>query len=63
MELAWQLKGYAISVKVLRGKEALSSVERYDERIVEPSAAHYRPEKAHEELLHASGSRYVGPMR
>jgi hypothetical protein len=63
MELAWQLKGYAISIKVLRRREALRSVERDDERIVEPSAAHYRPEKAHENLLRASGSRYVGPMR
>ena len=63
MELAWQLKGYAISIKVLRKREALSRAEPTEERIVEPSAAHYRSEKAHEDLLHASGSRYVGPMR
>jgi len=63
MELAWQLKGYAISIKVLRGKEALSKAEPVEERMVEPSRTHYRPEKAHEDLLHASGSRYVGPMR
>jgi len=63
MELAWQLKGYAISIKVLRGKEALSKAEPVEKRMVEPSRARYRPEKAHENLLHASGSRYVGPVR
>jgi hypothetical protein len=63
MELAWQLKGYAISIKVLSRQEALSRAEPTEERMVEPSRTHYRPEKAHEDLLHASGSRYVGPMR
>ncbi|HUS69270.1 MAG TPA: hypothetical protein VM075_00660 [Anaerolineae bacterium] len=63
MELAWQLKGYAISIKVLRKREALSKAEPVEERIVEPSRTHHRSEKAHEDLLHASGSRYVGPMR
>ena len=63
MELAWQLKGYAISIKVLRRREALSKDEPTEERIVEPSRTHRRSEEAHEDLLHASGSRYVGPMR
>jgi hypothetical protein len=63
MELAWQLKGYAISIKVLKRGGALSKAEPTEERIVEPSRTHRRSEKAHEDLLHASGSRYVGPMR
>ena len=62
MELAWQLKGYAISIKVLRRREALSKAEPTEERIVQPSRTHRRSEKAHEDLLHASGSHYVGPM-
>ena len=63
MELGWQLKGYDISIKVLSGREALSKAEPTEERIVEPSRTHRRSEKAHEDLLHASGSRFVGPMR
>ena len=64
MELAWQLKGYAISIKVLSSRrEALSRAEPTEERIVEPSRTHRRSEKAYEGLLHASGSRFVGPMR
>jgi hypothetical protein len=63
MELAWQLKGYAISIKVLSRREALSRAEPTEERIVEPSRTHRRSEKAYEGLLHASGSRFVGPMR
>jgi len=63
MELAWQLKEYAISIKVLRRREAMSRAEPTEERIVEPSRTHRRSEKAHKDLLHASGSRYVGPMR
>jgi hypothetical protein len=63
MELAWQLKGYAISIKVLSRREALSRAEPTEERIVEPSRTHLRSEKAYEGLLHASGSRFVGPMR
>jgi hypothetical protein len=63
MELAWQLKRYAISIKVLRKREALSRAEPTEERIVEPSRPHHRSGKAHEDLLHASGSRYLGPMR
>ncbi|MGB9299869.1 MAG: hypothetical protein WCD51_04665 [Anaerolineae bacterium] len=63
MELAWQLKGYAISIKVLSGREALSRAEPTEERIVEPSRTHRRSERAYEGLLHASGSRFVGPMR
>ena len=62
MELAWQLKRYAISIKVLRGKEALSKAEPVEERMVEPSRTHRRSQRAHEDLLHASGCRYVGPM-
>jgi hypothetical protein len=63
MELAWQLKGYAISIKVLSRREALSRAEPTEERIVEPSRTHRRSEKAYEGLLHASGSRFVGPVR
>jgi len=63
MELAWQLKGYAISIKVLSRREALSRAEPTEEGIVEPSRTHRRSEKAYEGLLHASGSRFVGPMR
>ena len=63
MELAWQLKGYAISIKVLSRREAIGRAQPTEERIVEPSRTHRRSEKAHKDLLHASGSRYVGPMR
>jgi hypothetical protein len=62
MELAWQLKGYAISIKVLRRREALTRAAPSEERIIEPSRTHHRSGKAHEDLLHASGCRYVGPM-
>ena len=63
MELTWELRGYAINISVLRRRVALSKAEPVEERMVEPSRARYRPEKAHENLLHASGSRYVGPIR
>jgi len=64
MELAWELRGDAINISVLRRRVALSKAERTEEQIVEPSAAHHRPaENAHHNLLHASGSRYVGPLR
>jgi hypothetical protein len=63
MELAWELRGYAINISVLRRRVALSKVERTEEQTVEPSRPHRLAENAHENLLRASGSRYVGPIR
>jgi hypothetical protein len=63
MELAWELRGYAINISVLRRRVALSKVERTEEQIVEPGRPHRPAENAHHDLLHASGSRYVGPIR
>jgi hypothetical protein len=63
MELAWQLKGYSISIKVLRRPRVLSRAEPTAERFVEPGRTRRDAEKAHQNLLGASGSRYVGPMR
>jgi hypothetical protein len=63
MELAWQLRGYAINISVLRRRAALSKAERTEEQIVGPGRPHRPAEKAHHDLLQASGSRYVGSVR
>lgn len=63
MELAWELRGYAINISVLRRRAVLSKVERTEEQIVEPGRPHRPAEKAYHDLLQVSGSRYVGPMR
>ena len=63
MELTWEWRGYCVAVKLARERQARREARQAEERIVEPSAAHYCPEKTHVDLLHASGSRYVGPIR
>jgi hypothetical protein len=63
MELAWELKGYSINISVLKKRLALSKAARAEEQILEPARSHLRPEQAHEDLLRASGARFVGPIR
>ena len=63
MELTWELRGYAINICVLRRRAALSKAERTEEQVVAPGSTHQPAVRAHENLLRASGSRYVGPIR
>ncbi|MDH4209072.1 MAG: hypothetical protein OEV76_09380 [Anaerolineae bacterium] len=63
MELAWQLRGYAINICILRRREAPIQAECTEEQVVEPAPPQRRSEVAHEDLLRASGSRFVGPIR
>lgn len=63
MELAWELRGFAINISVLRRRVALTKAERREDPVVVPGSTHQPAEKAHGNLLHASGSRYVGPLR
>jgi len=63
MELTWELKGFAINVSVLRRRAALSKAQRTEEQVAAPESTHQPAARAHENLLRASGSRYVGPMR
>jgi hypothetical protein len=63
MELAWELRGYTINISVLRRRVALTKAERTEEQVVAPGSTRQPAEKAHENLLRASGSRYVGPIR
>lgn len=63
MELTWQWRGYCLAIKLARDAQARREALHAEKSALEPSAAHYRSEKAHEDLLRASGSRYVGPIR
>ncbi len=63
MELAWELRGYAINIRVLRRREAPGKPVPGQEQIVGPGRTHHPSEKAHEDLLYTSGSRFVGPIR
>jgi hypothetical protein len=63
MELLWELRGYAINISVLRRRETPIEAECTEEQVVESAPAQRCSEKVHEDLLRASGSRFVGPIR
>ena len=63
MELAWQWRGYGISVRLLREHAQSRDKHHKAEESVEPVASASVPDKAHRDHLLASGSRYVGPIR
>lgn len=63
MELAWQWRGYGISIKLLREKARTSPKPDRTEENIEPAVPTSGSEKAYRDHLMASGSRYVGPIR
>jgi hypothetical protein len=63
MELAWELRGYAVNISILRRRGNLSKAERTEEQIADPDRPHHPAEKVHQDLVYNSGSRFVGPMR
>lgn len=63
MELAWQWRGYGISIRLLRENARKRSDSDKAEESVEPVVSASVPDKAHRDHLLASGSRYVGPIR
>ena len=63
MELAWQWRGYGISIKLLRESARRRSESDRVEESVERAVSASVPHKAHQDHLMASGSRYVGPIR
>jgi hypothetical protein len=63
MELAWQWRGYGISIRVLRREAENRAAEPAKEPMVQSHSAQERREEADRGQLLASGSRYIGPIR
>jgi len=63
MELAWQWRGYGISIRFLRENARSGSKSDKAEETVEHVISATVSDKAHRDHLMASGSRYVGPIR
>ena len=63
MELAWQWRGYGISIKLLRERAQGGEKQHKAEESVDTAVLASVQDRANRDHLLASGSRYVGPMR
>jgi hypothetical protein len=63
MELAWQWRGYGISIRVMRDRVRTRNQrpKAYDGHV--PEATSDGARNARRQHLLASGSRYIGPIR